>query len=154
MGKSKDIFLEVVQSGNLGYDSGFTKKDAQNTGRVAAQKIIEAGEVGVIEALTNVVRLKEVVTALFEELKQSKEVEDIDKMVSMQGVQFSSRNTGDLLDYEQDEVYKELKEKLADRKELLRVSYKSKDTIYDSEGIEIPKVQIKKYGSRSLVINF
>lgn len=57
---------------------------------------------------------------------------------------------GKILKYEEDPVYKELKDKLAERKKLLDTAFQMKDPIFDSEGIEVPKVKIKSHRKESL----
>ena len=52
-------------------------------------------------------------------------------------------------------TYAELEAKLKARKELLNFSYKSYSaTIFDEEGIEVPKVKVKTNGVESLFVTF
>jgi len=62
-------------------------------------------------------------------------------------------NGGFLLDYAKDPIYKEIQDKLKERKELLDMAFKMKDVIYDSEGVEVPKVKIKSYRKDSINVN-
>ena len=57
---------------------------------------------------------------------------------------------GKILNYEKDPVYMEIKEKLKERKDLLDMAFKMSDTIYDGEGIEVPKVPVKSERKESL----
>jgi len=57
---------------------------------------------------------------------------------------------GKILDYDSDHVYKELKDKLAERKKLLDTSFQMTDPIFDGEGVEVPKVKVKSYRKESL----
>ena len=53
------------------------------------------------------------------------------------------RNSGNRLQYEDDPIYRELKQKLKDREELLKVAHKQAGTIiFDENGIEVPVVSI------------
>jgi type III secretory pathway component EscV len=71
------------------------------------------------------------------------------------GAKVEIRNTGDKLDYSSDPIYAELEAKLKARKELLNFSYKSYSaTIFDEEGIEVPKVKVKTNGVESLFVTF
>ena len=67
------------------------------------------------------------------------------------GKTFEIRNGGTLLQYEDDPIYAEMKAKLKEREELLKTALKSSDTIYDSEGLEVPKVSVK-YKADSLIV--
>lgn len=49
-------------------------------------------------------------------------------------------NGGSTPNYSEDELWSKLKEKLTDREMLLKVAMKSNDTIYDSDGCEVPRV--------------
>ena len=53
------------------------------------------------------------------------------------------RNSGDRLQYDEDPIYQELKTKLKNREELLKLAYKQRGTmIFDENGIEVPVVSI------------
>jgi len=154
MGKSKEQFLALRELENLTYDYTFTKKEAKSQGVKTAKDIIERAEKDPFEVLSNVVRLKEFINAFEAEFKKADAFEQIDKNYNKNGVEFSTRYSGDRLDYEKDVVYKDLKKQLDDRTALLKLAYKSKDVIYDSEGVDVPKVPIKTHGKNSLVITF
>ena len=57
---------------------------------------------------------------------------------------------GKTLDYIKDPIYASIKLMLDDRKELLDLAFKSKDSIFDGEGTEVPKVPIKSFRKQSL----
>ena len=57
-----------------------------------------------------------------------------------------------ILDYESDAIYKDLKTKLEARKLQLDMVFKTKQTAYDSEGCEIPLVDIKSMTEDSLML--
>ena len=50
-------------------------------------------------------------------------------------------------------MIKQLKHKLSQREELLKLALKSDEPIYDGEGVEVPKVSVK-YASDSLSIKY
>jgi hypothetical protein len=50
-------------------------------------------------------------------------------------------------------MWSQLKHKLQQREELLKLALKSDETIYDSEGVEVPKVSVK-YASDSLTVKY
>lgn len=151
MGASKELFMHTRQLEELQYSPDFTKKEAVEQGKKAGKEILDRGEVLPTKALSNVVRLKEFINSLESYLRSNVEINETH---TENGVEFSLRNTGDRLDYEKDEVYAELKEKLKDRENLLKTAYKSKDTIYDGEGVEICKVPVKTVGKQVLSLKF
>ncbi|MGV6830343.1 MAG: hypothetical protein ACWA5P_02115 [bacterium] len=154
MGQSKETFMQVVQLEELQYDHTFSKKEAKLKGEEIAKALIDSANKDPFEVLSNIVRLKEVINSVEANFKKADVFDVIDKEVVKNGVKFSLRNSGDRLDYEKDEVYKELKERLKSREDLLKLAWKSKDEIYDNEGVLVPKVGIKTVGKMSLVISY
>lgn len=59
-------------------------------------------------------------------------------------------NGGHILNYDEDPVYYSIKLMLNDRKDLLDLAFKMKETIFDKEGIEVPKVSVKGYRKDSI----
>lgn len=57
---------------------------------------------------------------------------------------------GKILDYSEDPIYHSIKLMLDDRKALLDLAFKSQNNIFDSEGVQVPKVPIKSYRKESL----
>lgn len=57
-----------------------------------------------------------------------------------------------VLDYESDAIYKDLKTKLEARKLQLDMVFKTKQTSYDSDGCEIPLIDIKSITEDSLML--
>jgi chromatin segregation and condensation protein Rec8/ScpA/Scc1 (kleisin family) len=151
MGATKELFMQTRELEQIQYSADFTKKEAIAQGKIMAKDILDRGEVTPVNALSNIARLKEFINALESELRSNI---IITEKHTENGVEFSLRNTGDRLDYEADEIYKELSDKLKDRTELLKTSFKSKDTIYDGEGVEIPKVPIKSVGKQVINLKF
>lgn len=151
MKKSKEMFLELRQFESLQFEPTFTKKEAQQQGKDLAKLILDGGHVTPEESYSNVVRLKEVINELEKGLKQGLTVTE---ETSLNGVRFSLSNTGDRLDYEKDVLYKSLKDKLKDREDLLKLAFKSGDVIYDSDGVEVPKVPIKTHSKSVIKVSF
>lgn len=54
------------------------------------------------------------------------------------------------LDYTGDDEYMRLYTELGKRKELLNFAFKSKDDIYDHDGVKVPKMKIKGYRKDSI----
>jgi hypothetical protein len=57
------------------------------------------------------------------------------------------------LQFNEDAVCAELSEKLKQRQELVKLATNSKDMIFDSEGVEVPKVSIK-FDKSSLTVKY
>ena len=159
---SKDLAFQEMEKENslmIGLERGeirfphtMTKKMAKQQGVEAAKTLLDKGEISAIDALSNFARFKEVVESFVSELRKNADLPE--KEYEKNGVKFSMRSTGDRFDYSKDEVYAELHRKLKDREELLKLAMKSKDVIYDSEGVEVPKVGVKTYGKETLIIQF
>ncbi len=153
---------------SIGYSHDFSKKKAKETGINLAKTLIDEGEVDLMQATGNIVRLKEVLTNAESELKKSDRIfSSADAAEKINGVQFSIMNTGDRLDYEQDPVYAELKKKLKDREGKLKQAYKSYQSGgekiytegYDEETgeiatYEVPVVPVKTSGKQTVKIEY
>lgn len=72
-----------------------------------------------------------------------------ERKTSRYGVEMQESSTGDRLDYEQDIVYSQLKQQLKEREQLLKLAYKQTETLYDNDGVAVPKVPLK-YASRTI----
>ena len=66
-------------------------------------------------------------------------------------MEFTRKDGAKKLNYSEDLLYSNLQEQLKAREELLKVAQKS--TIYDDEGVEVPKVSIS-YNKDSLMVKF
>jgi hypothetical protein len=66
-------------------------------------------------------------------------------------VEFTRKDGAKKLNYAEDLLYSNLQAQLKAREELLKVAQKS--TIYDDEGVEVPKVSIS-YNKDSLMVKF
>lgn len=150
MGANSEMFLQLREQDIVTlYDATFTKKDAQKTGLNLAKTIIDCGEVSKHEALANLVRLNEVISNAITEIKESV----IHEKVTILGVEFTPTNGRTMYNFKDDHLWSELSNKLKQREELLKVALKSDETIFDSEGIEVPKISTSNAKS-SLTIKF
>lgn len=147
---SKDLFLQMREHeiATL-YDSTFTKREAINTGVNLAKSIIDNGNVSKHEALANFIRLNEVISNTISILKESV---NLDK-VTVLGVEFTPMNGRSMPQFSDDQTWCEINDKLKEREELLKVAMKSKDEIYDSVGVLVPKISVK-YSKDSLTIKY
>lgn len=119
------------------YSNTFTKKQAIQTGTELVSKVFEDGQVDPLKVFSSIVRLKEVVNSAD---KAFRDALDLIQPDSANGVSFKQNNGSQRLNYSDDVEYAELEARLAQRKDLLSLAFKSKDVIFDSNGIEVPKV--------------
>lgn len=147
---SKDLFLlmreqEVLQEQNL-----FPKKyEIKKTSENLANKLIDSGEYDIQQIYAQAVRLKEAFSNLESKLKKALPLEGFKGY----GVEVSHRSGGYTLDYSQDEVHSQLLQKLKDREALLKTADKTKEVFYDSDGVEIPKLE-RKHRKSSMTTTF
>jgi hypothetical protein len=130
-----------------------SKTEIKKTAKKNAEEIAEKGEQDLFNIIAQTIRLEEYSKEFNKHLRECV-LDELkgDKHKSF-GCEFSHKNGGKRLNYEDDKVYFELKEKLKEREQLLKLAHNSKDTIYDNEGVEVPKVTAN-YSKDSLNIKF
>jgi hypothetical protein len=125
------------------------KKEVEFSAKQFANKLIEAGEVDKNEAFTQAVRMSNALEIIKDEIKSHLPKE---KHVAF-GVEISPISGRTMIQFQDDEMWQQLKHKLQQREELLKLALKSDEVFYDSEGVEVPKVSVK-YASDSLSIKY
>ena len=125
------------------------KKEVEFSAKQFASKLIEAGEVDKYEAFTQAVRMSNALEIIKDEIKSHLPKE---KHVAF-GVEISPISGRTMIQFQDDEMWQQLKHKLQQREELLKLALKSDENIYDSEGVEVPKVSVK-YAADSLTIKY
>jgi hypothetical protein len=154
MGANSNEFLMMrmeEESGQM-YVPSIPKKEIVQKAKDDVKSMVDSVEVDIAEAVVDATRLSEYLKVFVSELRNH--VDDKYDKYECKGVKLSFKGTGDRLDYECDEVYSKLKERLKAREELLKLAYKSKDMLFDSEGVEVPKVGVKSASKQTLNINF
>jgi len=147
---SKDLFLQMrAEEVATLYSQDFTKKEALLTGKRMVDDLLEKGEVDKHQFTANIVRLKAVIDTIESEIRKHLPEEKYSGF----GVEFTPVQGGVLLQYEDDPIYADLKKQLKEREELLKVAFKSESEIYDSEGVQVPKVGFNQRKS-SITIKF
>lgn len=136
MGVSKDLFMMMREQEVNTSNFLPTKKEIQKSTKEFVNQLVDTGEIDPVEALSQVVRMEEAIKVVKDGLKESLPTENFEAF----GLKGTFKNGYDKPNFEDDPIYKDLKERLKEREELLKVALKSKDSIYDSEGIEVPKV--------------
>jgi hypothetical protein len=149
MGKSKQLF-ELMAQQELNTNNFLpSKKELQLSAKKFTTDLLDAGEVDKMELFAQAIRLNEVLSIVTDELKNSLPAENFEAF----GIKGTYRNGGSTPNYSEDEKWKQLKQALTDREMLLKVAQKSNETIYDSDGVEIPKVS-ENIRKSSLSISF
>jgi adenosine deaminase len=123
------------------------KKEIEFSAKKFASQLIEAGEIDKYEAFAQAVRMSNALEVVKEEIKSHLPKE---KNIAF-GIQITPVSGRTIIQFQDDEMWQQLKHKLQQREELLKIALKSDDPIYDSEGVEVPKVSVK-YASDSLTI--
>ena len=146
---SKDLFLMMREQEVSTNNFLPTKKELQKSSIAFIESVLDSGEHDLKLLYAQAVRLKETINVIEKELKNELQDEDFEAF----GVKGKYSLGGHTLDYTGDDIHSKLTAKLKAREELLKASDKSKDIIYDSEGVEIPKLK-RKYRASSIKVTF
>jgi len=130
---SKQLF-ELMRE-HESFPINFGKKDYISRGKEIVNSVIESGDIDKIEFWTKVAKIKETINAMDGQLR---ETITFTEKTNLHGVEFNPVNGGQTINFEEDEVYRELKKDLKEREELLKIAQKS--VIFDAYGNEVPKV--------------
>lgn len=126
-----------------------TKKEISKHAEEFANDILEEGFIDKVELLSQAIRLKEAMTVIESKVRSSLPEENFEGF----GMKGTYTQGGDIPQYEDDPIYKELKQDLKEREDLLKLALKQKEVIFDAYGNEVPKVSTKPRKS-SLRISF
>jgi hypothetical protein len=119
--------------------------------------IVEAVENGVVNPLdafasfNKLEKLFKEAKVKIDELARDEAEKYTAKTFTFGNVEFTRKDGAKKLNYAEDLLYSNLQAQLKAREELLKVAQKS--TIYDDEGVEVPKVSVS-YNKDSLVVKF
>ena len=149
MGANSNLFLMLQEQSVETNNFLPSKKEIQLSAKSFVSNLLDAGETDKMELYAQAVRVNEALQIVTDELKNSIPQENFEAF----GIKGTYRSGGESLNYKEDLVYAELEAKLKERAELIKVATKSKDTIYDSEGVEVTKVSSTQRKS-SLAISF
>jgi hypothetical protein len=120
----------------------------------AIVEAVEAGVVNPLDAFASFNKLEKLfkeAKVKIDELARDEADKYTEKTFKLGAVEFTKKQGASKLNYSEDLLYSNLQAKLKAREELLKVAQKS--TIYDDEGVEVPKVSIS-YNKDSLVVKF
>ena len=146
---SKDLFFDM-RSEEMQYAPDFTKKQAEQTGIDLIDRMFADGNQTPVQFYSNIARLKAVIDSADRAFRDRL---NLTQPESYNGVLFTPKNGAESLNYDEDDIYVLLENKLKQRQELLKMASKSDEIIFDSEGCEVPKVS-KKFNKSSIVITF
>jgi hypothetical protein len=149
MGASKNLFELMAQQEIETKNFVPTKEEVHQSAKEFATQLIDAGEIDKFELFAQAIRMSEALNVITEQLKSSLPNENFEAF----GLKGTYRNGGSTPNYSEDEKWQKLKQALTDREMLLKVAKKSNETIYDSEGCELPKVS-ENIRKSSLSITF
>ena len=120
----------------------------------AIVEAVEAGVVNPLDAFASFNKLEKLfkeAKVKIDELARDEADKYTEKTFKLGAVEFTKKQGASKLNYSEDLFYSNLQSKLKAREELLKVAQKS--TIYDDEGVEVPKVSIS-YNKDSLMVKF
>jgi hypothetical protein len=120
----------------------------------AIVEAVEAGVVNPLDAFASFNKLEKLfkeAKVKIDELARDEAEKYTAKTFTFGNVEFTRKDGAKKLNYSEDLLYSNLQTQLKAREELLKVAQKS--TIYDDEGVEVPKVSIS-YNKDSLVVKF
>lgn len=146
---SKHLF-ELMQQQEIATSNFLpNKKEIEISSKQFAKNLLDSGEVNKLEAFAQAERLTTAITNIRDEIKASLPREK----QTFFGIEINPVNGRQMIQYNEDLVWSELKEKLSQREELLKVALKTDEPFYDPEGCEVPKVSVK-YSADSLTIKY
>jgi hypothetical protein len=149
MGANSNLFLMLQEQSVETNNFLPSKKEIQLSAKSFVSNLLDTGATDKMELYAQAVRINEALQIVTDELKNSIPQENFEAF----GIKGTYRNGGSTPNYSEDEKWQQLKQALTDREMLLKVAQKSNDTIYDSEGVEVPKVS-ENIRKSSLSISF
>lgn len=130
------------------FEPTVTKKQCKEIAKQIAAKTIEDGEMTPAEALGQLTRMEVIVSEAKAAIKPHIEADAYGA-----GISFTLQSGRKMAQWADDPVYAEMQKKLKERESLLKAALNSSESIYDSEGIEVPKVSLK-FAADSIVARF
>jgi hypothetical protein len=153
MGANSREFLLMranEESGQL-YVPIISKDDIKEKAERDALTIMNEGDFYADEVLVDAVRISDYLTTFIRTLRDN--INEEKTRDALKGVKISFKNAPSRLNYSEDTTWQEIKEKLSEREELLKLAEKSKDAIYDADGAEVPRVS-RSGGGRSINLKY
>ena len=120
------------------------KFELDSKGKYDARTMADDGLLDVLEMMAKARKAIQYFTAYTKEIESDVRGKLPDSQtITVLGSEFSLGSTGDRIDYESDPVYAAIKAKLAERTALLKMAKNAKETIYDGDASEVPRLPLK-----------
>ena len=146
---SKNLY-ELMQMQEIATNNFLpSKKELELSSKTFAKNIIDTGDIDKVEAFAQAERLTTAISNVRDELKASLPREK----QTAYGIEINPVNGRQMIQFSEDELWADLNRKLKEREEVLKISLKQTEPLYDSDGCEIPKVSVK-YSADSLTIKY
>jgi len=116
---------------------------------------VEDGEINALDVFATFKKIETVFNGAKKKVETyaQDEADKYDKTFTFSGVTFTKKKGAKRLQFQEDHIISELSEKIKERQNLVKLATNSKDSIFDSEGVEVSKVSIKQDKS-SLQVKF
>jgi hypothetical protein len=143
---SKELFNQMREL--EAFELSATKKSCIEQAQLFVAKIEDSGEITNQEAISKALRYQAFINEVVDKLKAKFTEKD-----DFFGITITPTNGRKMLQYSDDPVWSDLNKKLKDREALLKVALSSDSEIYDTEGVQVPKVSVN-YAKDSLAVKF
>jgi hypothetical protein len=147
-----DIDLQAKEHDYQNAQPNVIEKTTQGINAIV--QAVENGVVNPLDAFASFNKLEKLfkeAKVKIDELARDEAEKYTAKTFTFGNVEFTRKDGAKKLNYSEDLLYSNLQAQLKAREELLKVAQKS--TIYDDEGVEVPKVSIS-YNKDSLMVKF
>jgi hypothetical protein len=146
---SKDLFQLMRQQEIDTQNFLPNRLEIQLSAKTFIKDLLDAGETNKFELLAQAKRMGEALEVINAELLKVLPQENFEAY----GMKGTFRSGGETINYKDCEVWSDINRELKEREELLKLALKSHNEIYDSAGVQVPKVSTTPRKS-SLAISF
>jgi hypothetical protein len=146
---SKDLFQLMRQQEIDTQNFLPNKLEIQLSAKTFIKEVLDAGEIDKIELLAQAKRMGEALDVINAELIKVLPQENFEAF----GLKGTFRSGGETINFKDCEVWSDINRELKEREDLLKLALKSQNEIYDSAGVQVPKVSTTPRKS-SLAISF
>lgn len=134
-----------------------SKKEIQSEAVGDVNQILEEGNTSPLRLMIAAKRLQDYLTQYMSELEYHAVTEYMnfgEKTIDISAAKCTEMQGSKVLDYDQDMVYAELKKKLDNRKKMIDLVHKTKETMADEDGAVVPNVKVKTVRKNSFQIKY
>jgi uncharacterized circularly permuted ATP-grasp superfamily protein len=149
MERTKDLFLMMREQEIATNNFLPTKKEIETQSKKFAKDLIDSGEIDLYKATSQLIRTQNAIDIVFSEIKEHLPK---DKHKAF-GLEFTPVSGRTMIQFQEDELWQQLSDKLKQREVLLKTALNSNEPIYDNDGVQIPKVSVK-YSKDSFQIKY